>query len=121
MSSTYRIALIPGDGIGPEVTSAARRVVDATGVRYIAESPGSAPQTFDEERALAQMDGDPQLLREASPHACDPDGIRGARRRMTTTPADRDLRPDQCSERGWVSLQAVPMQSKKTPQRHGDA
>ena len=33
MSSTYRIALIPGDGIGPEVTTAARRVVDATGVR----------------------------------------------------------------------------------------
>src|SRR5262249_25572836 len=32
MSSTYRIALIPGDGIGPEVTAAARRVVDATGV-----------------------------------------------------------------------------------------
>ena len=29
---TYRIALIPGDGIGPEVTSAAQRVVDATGV-----------------------------------------------------------------------------------------
>jgi isocitrate dehydrogenase (NAD+) len=29
---TYRIALIPGDGIGPEVTAAAQRVVDATGV-----------------------------------------------------------------------------------------
>ena len=28
----YRIALIPGDGIGPEVADAARRVVDATGV-----------------------------------------------------------------------------------------
>jgi isocitrate dehydrogenase (NAD+) len=28
----YRIVLIPGDGIGPEVTSAARRVVDATGL-----------------------------------------------------------------------------------------
>ncbi len=29
---TYEIALIPGDGIGPEVSSAARRVIDATGV-----------------------------------------------------------------------------------------
>jgi isocitrate dehydrogenase (NAD+) len=29
---TYRIALIPGDGIGPEVTAAAQRVVDATGL-----------------------------------------------------------------------------------------
>ena len=28
----YRIALIPGDGIGPEVTAATRRVVDATGL-----------------------------------------------------------------------------------------
>ena len=28
----YRIALIPGDGIGPEVTAAAQRVVDAAGV-----------------------------------------------------------------------------------------
>jgi isocitrate dehydrogenase (NAD+) len=29
---TYRITLIPGDGIGPEVTAAAQRVVDAAGV-----------------------------------------------------------------------------------------
>ncbi len=29
---SYRITLIPGDGIGPEVTSAARFVADATGV-----------------------------------------------------------------------------------------
>jgi isocitrate dehydrogenase (NAD+) len=29
---SYQIALIPGDGIGPEVTSAARRIVDATGL-----------------------------------------------------------------------------------------
>ena len=29
----YRITLLPGDGIGPEVTSAMRRCVDATGVK----------------------------------------------------------------------------------------
>jgi isocitrate dehydrogenase (NAD+) len=28
----YRVTLVPGDGIGPEVTSAARRVAEATGV-----------------------------------------------------------------------------------------
>ena len=28
----YRIALVPGDGIGPEVTAAAQRIVDATSV-----------------------------------------------------------------------------------------
>jgi isocitrate dehydrogenase (NAD+) len=31
---TYRVTLIPGDGIGPEVTSAARRVAEATGVGF---------------------------------------------------------------------------------------
>lgn len=29
---TYQVTLIPGDGIGPEVSEAARRVVEATGV-----------------------------------------------------------------------------------------
>src|SRR5436309_15525133 len=29
---TYRVTLIPGDGIGPEISQATRRVLDATGV-----------------------------------------------------------------------------------------
>ena len=33
-SATYRVATIPGDGVGPEVVAAARRVVDATGGRF---------------------------------------------------------------------------------------
>ncbi|MDP3372294.1 MAG: NADP-dependent isocitrate dehydrogenase [Candidatus Paracaedibacteraceae bacterium] len=32
MTKTYNITLIPGDGIGPEVTTAARRIIEATGV-----------------------------------------------------------------------------------------
>ena len=31
---TYRIATIPGDGVGPEVVEAARRVVNAAGARF---------------------------------------------------------------------------------------
>jgi 3-isopropylmalate dehydrogenase len=31
---TYRIATIPGDGVGPEVVAAARRVLDAAGERF---------------------------------------------------------------------------------------
>ena len=31
---TYRIAVIPGDGIGPEVIAAGRRVLDAVGARF---------------------------------------------------------------------------------------
>ncbi len=30
----YTVTLIPGDGIGPEVTAAARRVLEATGVKF---------------------------------------------------------------------------------------
>jgi 3-isopropylmalate dehydrogenase len=33
-SPTYRIAVIPGDGIGPEVIAAGRRVLDATGAGF---------------------------------------------------------------------------------------
>jgi isocitrate dehydrogenase (NAD+) len=32
--ATYRVTLIPGDGIGPEVTEATRRVLDATGLSF---------------------------------------------------------------------------------------
>ncbi len=32
--ATYRIAAIPGDGVGPEVVEAARRVLDAAGQRF---------------------------------------------------------------------------------------
>ena len=31
----YNVVLIPGDGIGPEVVDAARRVLDATGVEFV--------------------------------------------------------------------------------------
>jgi len=31
---TFRVATIPGDGVGPEVVTAARRVVDAAGTRF---------------------------------------------------------------------------------------
>jgi isocitrate dehydrogenase (NAD+) len=33
----YRVTLIPGDGVGPEVVEAARRVLEATGVQFIWE------------------------------------------------------------------------------------
>jgi 3-isopropylmalate dehydrogenase len=32
--TSYRIAAIPGDGVGPEVVEAARRVVDAVGAAF---------------------------------------------------------------------------------------
>jgi len=44
----YRITLIPGDGVGPEVTEAARRVLEATGVSFrwdLADIGSSAQST----------------------------------------------------------------------------
>ena len=32
MSSTHTITLIPGDGIGPEISKATQQVIEATGV-----------------------------------------------------------------------------------------
>jgi isocitrate dehydrogenase (NAD+) len=39
----HRVVLIPGDGIGPEVSSAARRIVDASGVQieWVVEEAGA--------------------------------------------------------------------------------
>ncbi|MGB9693187.1 MAG: isocitrate/isopropylmalate family dehydrogenase, partial [Candidatus Sumerlaeaceae bacterium] len=33
-SKSYRVTLVPGDGIGPEVTTAAVRVLEATGLPF---------------------------------------------------------------------------------------
>ncbi|NLE08758.1 MAG: NAD-dependent isocitrate dehydrogenase, partial [Dehalococcoidales bacterium] len=35
---TWNITLIPGDGIGPEVTEATRRVLEATGIDFCWET-----------------------------------------------------------------------------------
>ena len=31
---TYHVTLIPGDGTGPEITTATRRVLEATGIPF---------------------------------------------------------------------------------------
>ena len=31
---TYKVTIIPGDGIGPEVASATRMCLDATGIKF---------------------------------------------------------------------------------------
>src|ERR671936_2429220 len=38
MIQSHKITLIPGDGIGPEVTQAAVRILEATGVKFEWES-----------------------------------------------------------------------------------
>jgi isocitrate dehydrogenase (NAD+) len=44
----YRVALIPGDGIGPEVTAAARRIVDSSGVAVDWQTVSAGQAALDE-------------------------------------------------------------------------
>src|SRR5437868_12814331 len=43
----YRITLIPGDGIGPEVTNAAIRVLEATGLKFEWESFEAGAEAYE--------------------------------------------------------------------------
>ena len=42
-----RVTLIAGDGIGPEVANATRRIIDATGVKIAWRGTGVAEQGYD--------------------------------------------------------------------------
>jgi isocitrate dehydrogenase len=46
MSKTHTITLIQGDGIGPEVTGATRKIIDATGVKINWEICEAGAQVF---------------------------------------------------------------------------
>jgi isocitrate dehydrogenase (NAD+) len=45
--SPYKVTLIPGDGIGPEVTRAAVRILEATGIRFEWETYEAGAQAFE--------------------------------------------------------------------------
>ena len=45
--SSYKVTLIPGDGIGPEVTNAAVRILEATGVKFEWESFEVGAEAFE--------------------------------------------------------------------------
>ena len=47
MSSSYKVTLIPGDGIGPEVVNAAVRILEATGVKFEWESFAAGAEAFE--------------------------------------------------------------------------
>jgi isocitrate dehydrogenase (NAD+) len=43
----YKITLIPGDGIGPEVTQAAVRILEATGLKFEWESFQAGAEAYE--------------------------------------------------------------------------
>ena len=63
--TTYRVAYLPGDGIGPEVTAVARRCVDALGDRF-----GYAVAWDEQLVGGAAMDAVGQPLPDATLAAC---------------------------------------------------
>jgi isocitrate dehydrogenase (NAD+) len=44
---THKVTLIPGDGIGPEVTQAVVRILEATGVRFEWERFAAGAEAFE--------------------------------------------------------------------------
>jgi isocitrate dehydrogenase (NAD+) len=46
MPQSYRVTLIPGDGIGPEVTQAAVRILDATGLKFEWETYAAGGEAY---------------------------------------------------------------------------
>src|SRR5262250_2230095 len=44
---THRITLIPGDGIGPEVTRATVRILEATGVKFEWETFSAGAEAYE--------------------------------------------------------------------------
>src|ERR1700740_2517376 len=47
MTQSYKVTLIPGDGIGPEVIQAAVRILEATGVKFEWESFAAGSEAFE--------------------------------------------------------------------------
>jgi len=44
---THKVTLIPGDGIGPEVTQAVVRILEATGVKFQWERFAAGAEAFE--------------------------------------------------------------------------
>src|SRR2546423_11495517 len=47
MAKTYKVTLIPGDGIGPEVVGAATRILEATGLKFQWESYAAGGDAYE--------------------------------------------------------------------------
>jgi isocitrate dehydrogenase (NAD+) len=53
---THRITLIPGDGIGPEVTNATVRILEATGLKFVWETYMAGAEAFERYREYIPKD-----------------------------------------------------------------
>lgn len=96
MSTTYPIVLIPGDGIGPEVSAAARRVLEAAG----------APLTYEEHFAgLPAIEKTGEVLPQATLDAVQGHGI--ALKGPCTTPVGKGFKSVNVQLRQKLELYAA--------------
>ena len=75
-SVAHKITLIPGDGIGPEVTGAAVRILEATGVKFEWEpfaAGADAYEKYHEYIPKSLLDSIERTRRRAQRAAHDPD------------------------------------------------
>src|SRR5215472_11723541 len=59
----YKVTLIPGDGIGPDVTQAAVRILEATGVKFEWQSYEAGAEAYEKYREYIPKELTPSIER----------------------------------------------------------
>ena len=65
-SMTHTVTLIPGDGIGPEITDAVVRILEATGVRFQWERQAAGADAYEKYQEYLRRTH-PRRIRHHSP------------------------------------------------------
>src|SRR3712207_3500812 len=100
----YAVTLIPGDGIGPEVTEATRRVVDATGGQidwHVRQAGGDIIARYGTPMPQATLDS---IIEN-----------KVARKGPVTTPVGTGFRPVNVELRQKLDLYATYRPARTTP------
>ena len=101
----HRVTLIPGDGIGPEIAEATRRVLDATGVAF----------DWDVQEAGRRRHGQdggnplPDAVIESIAHTASPSRGRSPRRSAPASAASTS----PCARRSTCTLQSAPARATR--------
>ena len=101
---TRRVTLIPGDGIGPEVTAAARRVLDASGIELEWDVAGAG---------ITALEGEGSLLPESTLRSIRQNGV--ALKGPVTTPVGKGFRSVNVALRKELGLYAAVRPCRSRP------
>ncbi|NQU97103.1 MAG: isocitrate/isopropylmalate dehydrogenase family protein, partial [Chloroflexi bacterium] len=101
---TRRVTLIPGDGIGPEVTAAAMRVLDASGIELEWDVVGAG---------ITALEGEGSLLPESTLRSIGRNGV--ALKGPVTTPVGKGFRSVNVALRKELGLYAAVRPCRSRP------